>query len=63
MAPYKLEIKTAVRKNLVDLRLSIATHIAEVIEILADKLDPAKFRKLKGFDDRDRIRVGDDRVV
>ncbi|NQX00335.1 type II toxin-antitoxin system RelE/ParE family toxin [bacterium] len=63
MASYKLEIKAAARKDLARLQPSIATRIAEAIENLADEPHPAGSRKLKGFEYRYRIRVGDYRVI
>jgi mRNA interferase RelE/StbE len=63
MASYKLEIKAAARKDLARLQPSTATRIAEAIEGLADEPYPVGFRKLKGFEYRYRIRVGDYRVI
>ncbi len=63
MASYKLEIKATARKDLARLQSSIAKRIAEAIEGLADDPYPDGFRKLKGFDYRYRIRVGDYRVI
>jgi mRNA interferase RelE/StbE len=63
MASYNLEIKASARKDLARLQPAIASRIVEAIEILADEPYPAGSRKLKGFDFRYRIRVGDYRVI
>lgn len=63
MASYKLEIKTTARKDLERLQPSTAMRVAEAIESLAGDPHPIGSRKLKGFDYRYRIRVGDYRVI
>jgi len=63
MAPYKLEIKTTARKDLARLQPSTVSRLVEAIEYLADDPHPQGSKKLKGFEYRYRIRVGDYRVI
>ena len=63
MASYRLEIKAAAKKDMERLQPSIAIRIAGVIDALANDPYPHGTRKLKGFEFRYRIRIGDYRVI
>ena len=63
MAKYSLEIKPSAQKELDALADDLFTRIDRKILALADNPRPAGCRKLKGYKDQWRIRVGDWRVV
>jgi mRNA interferase RelE/StbE len=60
---YTVEIKPSARKELEALPNQILARVIAKIEALADNPRPAGCKKLKGFKDQWRIRVGDWRVV
>ena len=63
MAEYTIEIKRSAVKEISALSDQLITRLAEKIEDLARKPRPIGSRKLRGFKDLWRIRVGDYRVV
>lgn len=63
MDSYTVEIKPSARKELEALPNQILARVIAKIEALADNPRPAGCKKLKGFKDQWRIRVGDWRVV
>ena len=63
MAKYSLEIKPSAQKELDALADDLFTRIDRKILALADNPRPAGCKKLKGYKDQWRIRVGDWRVV
>ena len=63
MAFYKIEIKATARKDLERLQPSTAGRIIAAIDDLAIQPYPQGVRKLKGFEYRFRIRIGDYRVI
>jgi mRNA interferase RelE/StbE len=60
---YSLEIKPSARKELDALADDLFTRVDRKILALADNPRPAGCKKLKGYKDQWRIRVGDWRVV
>ena len=63
MVKYSLEIKPSAQKELDALADDLFTRIDRKILALADNPRPAGCKKLKGYKDQWRIRVGDWRVV
>ncbi|MGC2321845.1 MAG: type II toxin-antitoxin system RelE/ParE family toxin [Terriglobales bacterium] len=63
MVKYFLEIKPSAQKELDALADDLFTRIDRKILALADNPRPAGCKKLKGYKDQWRIRVGDWRVV
>jgi mRNA interferase RelE/StbE len=60
---YSLEIKLSAQKELDALADDLFTRIDRKIPALANNPRPAGCKKLKGYKDQWRIRVGDWRVV
>jgi len=60
---YSLEIKQSAQKELDALDDALFTRIDRKILALADNPRPAGCKKLKGYKDQWRVRVGDWRVV
>ena len=63
MARYALDIKPSARKELENLSDSLIARLAPKIDGLAVDPRPSGCRKLHGYKDIWRIRVGDYRVV
>ncbi len=63
MLKYSLEIKPSAQKELDALDDMLFTRIDRKILALADNPRPAGCKKLKGYKDQWRVRVGDWRVV
>lgn len=63
MASYEVRFKASAEQELEALQTRILERIFRRIETLANQLRPAGVKKLKGFRDVWRIRVGDYRVV
>ena len=63
MARYALEIKPSARKELENLSDNLVARLAPKINGLAAHPRPSGCRKLRGYKDLWRIRVGDFRVV
>ena len=63
MAKYSIEIKKSARKELGALDDALFTRIDRKILALADDPRPAGCKKLRGYKDQWRIRIGDWRVV
>ena len=63
MVKYSLEIKQSAQKELDALDDALFTRIDRKILALADNPRPAGCRKLKGYKDHWRVRVGDWRVL
>ena len=63
MVKYTLEIKQSAQKELDALDDTVFKRIDRKILALADNPRPAGCKKLKGFKDQWRIRVGDWRVL
>ena len=63
MANYSLEIKHSARRELDALDDAVFLRIDRKILTLADNPRPAGCKKLRGYKDQWRIRVGDWRVV
>ena len=63
MPKYSLEIKQSAQKELDALDDALFTRIDRKILALADNPRPAGCKKLKGYKDQWRVRVGDWRVV
>jgi mRNA interferase RelE/StbE len=60
---YAVELKPPARKELESLPDSVLTRVVRKLESLANHPRPAGCKKLKGYKDQWRIRVGDWRVV
>ncbi|HEV2174139.1 MAG TPA: type II toxin-antitoxin system RelE/ParE family toxin [Candidatus Acidoferrales bacterium] len=63
MAKYAVNIKPSARKELESLSNSLIVRLAPKIEDLGINPRPSGCRKLRGYKDLWRIRVGDYRVV
>ena len=63
MNSYAVELKPSARKELESLPDSVLARIVHKIESLAHDPRPAGCKKLKGYRDQWRIRIGDWRVV
>ena len=63
MVKYSLEIKQSAQKELDALDDTLFTRIDRKILALAENPRPAGCKKLKGYKDQWRVRVGDWRVV
>ena len=63
MSKYAVEVKLAARKELDGLPDSVLARVVRHIESLGDLPRPAGCKKLKGYRDQWRIRIGDWRVV
>ena len=63
MDKYSLEIKQSAQKELDHLDDAVFARIDRKILLLADNPRPAGCKKLKGYTDHWRIRVGDWRLV
>ncbi len=63
MAKYSLEIKHSAQRELDSLDDSVFRRVDRKILALADNPRPPGCKKLKGYKDQWRIRVGDWRVV
>jgi len=60
---YVVEIKPSARRELENLSDSLITRLVPKIEALAANPRPSGCRKLRGYKDFWRVRVGDYRVV
>ena len=63
MDSYAVELKASARKELESLPNVVLARVFRKIESLADDPRPAGCKKLKGYKDQWRLRVGDWRVV
>ena len=63
MVKHSLEIKLSAQKELDALDDAVFTRIDQKILALADNPRPAGCKKLKGYKDQWRVRVGDWRVL
>lgn len=63
MANYSLEIKQSAQKELDALDDALFNRIDRKILALSDNPRPAGCKKLKGYKDQWRVRVGDYRVI
>lgn len=63
MSKYAVEVKLAARKELDGLPDTVLARTVRHIESLGDLPRPAGCKKLKGYRDQWRIRIGDWRVV
>jgi mRNA interferase RelE/StbE len=60
---YSIELKSSARKELEALPDNLLARVVKKIGSLSDAPRPAGCRKLRGYKDQWRIRVGDWRVV
>jgi len=60
---YSVEVKFSARKELDALPSLVLARVVRKLESLADVPRPAGCKKLKGYKDQWRIRIGDWRVV
>ena len=59
---YKVIIPKPVQKQLDNLQNDVSTRVLEKIFLLTEEPRPSGVKKLKGFDNEYRIRIGDYRV-
>ncbi len=63
MASYVVEVKPSARKELEDLPNNVLARVVRKMESLGENPRPAGCKKLKGYRDLWRIRVGDWRIL
>lgn len=63
MDRYAVELKSSARKELESLPESVLSRVVRKLESLTENPRPGGCKKLKGYKDLWRIRVGDWRVV
>ena len=63
MSSYSIEVKPSARKELESLPDKVLAHVLKKMTALGDTPWPAGCKKLKGYKDQWRVRVGDWRVV
>ncbi len=63
MGDYSVEVKPSVRKELEELPDNVLARVIQKLESLGHAPRPAGCKKLKGYKDQWRVRVGDWRVV
>ncbi len=63
MDNYSIEVKPSARKELEALPDPVLSRIVRKLESLADNPRPAGCKKLKGYREQWRVRIGDWRVV
>ena len=63
MSNYSVEVKPPARKELEALADDLLARVVRKMESLCDTPRPAGCKKLKGYKDQWRVRVGDWRVV
>jgi mRNA interferase RelE/StbE len=63
VADYLVEVKPSARKEIFELPDSVLGRVVKAIDSLASEPHPNGCRKLRGYKDKWRIRVGDWRVV
>jgi len=63
VSSYAVELKPSARKELESLPDSVLERVIRKLESLADEPRPAGCKKLKGYKDQWRVRIGDWRVV
>ncbi|MGB9256885.1 MAG: type II toxin-antitoxin system RelE/ParE family toxin [Candidatus Korobacteraceae bacterium] len=63
MVEYAVEVKPSARKELESLPDSMLARVVQRLESLRRNPKPAGVKKLKGYKDQWRIRVGDWRVL
>lgn len=63
MASYVVEVKPSARKELEDLPNNVLARVLRKMESLSENPRPAGCKKLKGYRDLWRIRVGDWRIL
>jgi mRNA interferase RelE/StbE len=60
---YRIELKNSVLKDIRRIPQGMLLRIREAIESLAENPLPTKSKKIQGYDDYYRIRIGQYRVV
>jgi len=63
VSSYAVQIKPSARKELESLPNNVLARVIRKIESLAQDPRPAGCKKLKGYKDQWRVRIGDWRVV
>jgi mRNA interferase RelE/StbE len=63
MAKYKIEVSATAERQLKKIRREDTIGILRSISLLADEPRPSGCRKLSGYDDIYRIRIGNYRVI
>jgi mRNA interferase RelE/StbE len=63
MAPYRIEVSATAEKQLKKIRREDKVRILRSISLLATEPRPDGCRKMSGYDDIYRIRVGKHRVI
>lgn len=63
MASYRIEVSATAEKQIKKLRHEDRVRVVKVVQSLADEPRPSGCRKLQGYDDVYRIRIGRYRVL
>ena len=63
MSSYSIEVKLSARKELESLPDKVLAHVLKKMTALGGTPRPAGCKKLKGYKDQWRVRVGDWRLV
>jgi mRNA interferase RelE/StbE len=63
VSDYSVQVKPSARKELEALPDNVLARVLQKMEALRDSPRPAGCKKLKGYKDQWRVRVGDWRVV
>ena len=63
MSNYSVEVKPPARKELEALPDNVLARVVQKLELLGNAPRPSGCKKLKGYKDHWRVRVGDWRVV
>ena len=63
MDRYLVEVKSSARKELEELPGGVLARVVRKLEALGDAPRPPECKKLKGYKDQWRVRVGDWRIV
>ena len=63
MSSYTVEVKPSARKELEALPDNVLARVVRRLETLTEAPRPAGCKKLKGYKDQWRVRIGDWRVV
>ncbi|TAJ75985.1 type II toxin-antitoxin system RelE/ParE family toxin [bacterium] len=60
---YRLFLRPAAKRNLQRLPRTISTRVEKAIDGLRDEPRPPGYKKLSGFENEWRVRVGDYRIL
>jgi mRNA interferase RelE/StbE len=63
MTPYRIEVSGTAERQLKKIRREDKVRILRAISLLADEPRPSGCKKMSGYDDIYRIRIGNYRVI